>query len=143
MMWGSISGCGKGPMLVWQKEWGTITAASYIEHVIPQILVYLQEYSELLLMEDNASPHKAAKTVQYWADHNVKPIVWPPFSPDLNPIENPWREIKRLIRGMDKLSRTVSEMQEAFKWAWSQITDEFILSLVHSIVAAEGGHTRW
>ena len=101
-------------------------------------------------MEDNASPRKAAKTVQYWTDHNIKPIVWPPFSPDLNPIENLWREIKRLIRGMDKLSWTVPEMQEAFKWAWSQITDEFILSLVHSmpermaaIVAAEGGHTRW
>ena len=28
MMWGSISGCGKGPIVVWQKEWGTITAAS-------------------------------------------------------------------------------------------------------------------
>ena len=51
--------------MIWQKEWGTITVASYIEHVIPQVLVYLQEHPELLLMEDNASPHKAAKTVQY------------------------------------------------------------------------------
>ena len=90
-------------MVVWQKEWGTITAASYIEHVIPQVLVYLQEHPELLLMEDNVSFHKAAKIVQYWADHNVKPIVWLPFSPDLYSIENLWKEIKQLICDMDKL----------------------------------------
>ena len=104
-------------MVVWQKEWSTITAASYIKHVIPQVLVYLQEHSELLLMEDNASLYKAAKIIQYWANHNVKPIVWPLFSPDLKPIENLWKKIKRLICGMNKLPQTVPEMQEAFKWA--------------------------
>ena len=65
MIWGSISRYGKGPMVVWQKEWSTITAASNIKHMIPQVLVYLQEHPKLLLIENNVSSHKAAKTVQY------------------------------------------------------------------------------
>lgn len=28
----------------------------------------------------------------------VEPIVWPPFSPDLNPIESVWKSIKDYIQ---------------------------------------------
>ncbi len=51
---------------------------------------------------------------------------------------------------MDKIPRTVPEMQEAFRWAWEQINEDFILHLVSSmpdrmaaVIAANGGHTRW
>ena len=147
MMWGSISGHGKGPMLVWKKEWGTINADRYIEHVIPLILNYLEEHPDLVVMEDNASPHKAKKTVSHWKDHGVTPIVWPPFSPDLNPIENLWRQIKHLIRKRPQIPRTVPEMQVAFQEAWEQVSEDFIAKLIASmpdrmraIVKAKGGH---
>ena len=68
-------------------------------------------------MEDNALVHKAKKTVRYWADHEVTLIVWPLCSPDLNSIENIWQKIKQMIRKMEKLFRTVSEMQKVFQWA--------------------------
>lgn len=150
MIWGSISGNGKGPMVVWRKEWGNITADSYIKHIIPQILVDLEDHPELQVMEDNAPSHKAAKTQRYWGLFEVFPMEWPPCSPDLNPIENVWREIKRLIRNMEKLPRTVEEMQEAFRWAWDQVTDDYVISLVNTmpermaaVIAASGGHTKW
>ena len=51
---------------------------------------------------------------------------------------------------MDRILFTVAEMQDAFQWAWAEITDNFNLSLIRSmprrmaaIVAANGGHTRW
>lgn len=63
-----------------------------------QILSCLQEYLPTILkpsnifMQDNASTH-TARIVQDWLseftqEHNVELLDWPPYSPDLNPIEN-------------------------------------------------------
>jgi len=38
MFWGSFSGqLGLGPVLIWEKQWGSINSASYIEHIVPQM----------------------------------------------------------------------------------------------------------
>ena len=54
-----------------------------------------------------------------------------------------------MIRKMEKLSCTVSKMQEAFQWVQTQVTGKWAISLIHSmlermvvVIAAEGGHTR-
>ena len=48
-----------------------------------------------IVVMDNASFHKSKKTVQLIESANCKPIFLPPYSPDLNPIENWWAIIKR------------------------------------------------
>jgi len=45
----------------------------------------------LYLIMDNASWHKS-KTLKW---HHIKPLYLPPYSPDFNPIENLWLELKR------------------------------------------------
>ncbi|KAJ5240212.1 transposable element Tc1 transposase [Penicillium chermesinum] len=59
MFWGSIFGNEKGPCLFWEKEWGTITSARYIERIVPLIDGMVKMAREhlgdhLILMQDAA-----------------------------------------------------------------------------------------
>lgn len=54
MFWGSFSGTGKGPCLVWDKSWGNMTSESYCARVLPLISHEMQSKPHLGLMQDNA-----------------------------------------------------------------------------------------
>lgn len=89
MFWGSISGLyGKGPGLFWEKDWGTITSASYCEHVLPIVEQYARGH--LYFMQDNAAAHGARATRAEIKRRGLHMIFWPALSPDLNPIETMW-----------------------------------------------------
>jgi transposase len=61
-----------------------------------------------LLILDNGAFHKA-KAVQ-WPAH-VAPVFLPPYSPELNPIECLWRDLKDQLA--DGVAKTLDELSEA------------------------------
>lgn len=48
-------------------------------------------------MHDNAPVHTASIIQELLAGLGVEVMVWPPYSPDLNPIENIWALMKAII----------------------------------------------
>mgnify|MGYP002079490385 CR=1 FL=1 len=50
---------------------------------------------KLTFQHDNDPKHKAKKTSNFIENNNIKVINWPSCSPDLNPIENLWKNIER------------------------------------------------
>ncbi|KAI0997815.1 hypothetical protein K3495_g10376 [Podosphaera aphanis] len=83
---GALFGGEKGPGLFREKEWQTITIASYTERIVPLIHGMVSMRPELQVMLDRAPPHKAALTIAEFVERNLSLIEWPPYSPDLNPI---------------------------------------------------------
>lgn len=88
MFWGCFSRqAGKGPGIFWEKEWSTINAESYSQHIVFIVDGWIRMHPEHLFMQDNASGHFATYTTEELAEREIQVFGWPPYSPDLNPIE--------------------------------------------------------
>ena len=57
----------------------------YIE-VLDTHVQYMND--DLVFIQDNASIHTAQKVRDWFREQCVRTTDWPPYSPDLNPIEN-------------------------------------------------------
>ncbi|UYV65947.1 hypothetical protein LAZ67_3005966 [Cordylochernes scorpioides] len=78
---------------------GTMTAQRYVDDVLRSVtLPYLQGVPNALYQQDNARPHTARISQQALQD--VQMLPWPPYSPDLSPIEYVWNIIGRRLHAL-------------------------------------------
>lgn len=159
MIWGGILGLGgKKAMVIWEREdWGTITAKTYVDHVLVPVIwpmwywESVQNRCNLWLMEDGASAHRAKLTRAYREYFRIPCLQWPPSSPDLNPIENIWNILKNRLNARNPRPKGKEEVKRALLEEWEfNIKECDILKFVDSIperiqavIDANGGHTRW
>ena len=138
MFWGCVSGeLGLGPGLFWEKTWGTITQKSYVEHTVPEILLWIRRHPELQLMQNNASSHAAKWTREVLGKLGISPLFWLAFSPDLNPIEVLWDIIKNSISYnyiMEDL-KNYDVLRKALNEAWAAIGKNQLNYLIDSMPA--------
>jgi hypothetical protein len=48
-------------------------------------------------------------------NHNINPLDWPPYSPDLSPIEHLWDKMDRRVRGRRNALATLDQLRAAMK----------------------------
>jgi len=91
----------------------------------------------------------SATTKKWLDDRGVKRFEgWPGNSPDLNPIENLWSQMKHLQR-RERATSTAGLHRIARK-VWRQVTPQYLKSLYESmprrmtaVIEARGGHTKY
>ncbi|UYV62065.1 hypothetical protein LAZ67_1007712 [Cordylochernes scorpioides] len=125
---------------------GTMTAQRYVDDVLrPVKLSYLQGVPNALYQQDNARPHTARISQQALQD--VQMLPWPPYSPDLSPIEHVWDIIGRRLHALPQ-PRSEDELWQMVEREWRAIPQDAIHTLIDSLprrvaacIAVRGGPT--
>lgn len=93
-------------------------------------------------MQDNARIHTSQAVKDWLEAHGIWTIKWPSHSPDLNPIEHVWKELKRQIHELEpnfaRLKDNIAHQAHTrmiIEETWSNIPKSFVLKLIESIPA--------
>ena len=101
-------------------------------------------------MQDGAPAHSAQRTKRELSSRGVDFIVWPSYSPYLNPIESVWDMMKSQIEEhhpeFDSANPSEEVLRNAVLEAWESISQEQLATLVESmpescyaVINARGG----
>lgn len=140
MLWaGIVNNEIVGPIMV--PEGVKINSANYCTLLDDCLVQWLDDQTlnrrkKLVFMQDNAPSHSARATKEYLASlgfKNQNLMVWPPNSPDLNPIENLWAIIKRKVYSDGKQFSSKAELWRAIQDAASSIDCTTIEKLTDSV----------
>jgi transposase len=146
MAWGGFCGAQKTTLHFFN---GTVNAPTYVatleEHLIPVFDTELQ-----IFQQDNAPSHTARYTKSWLKSKNIDVLSWPPFSPDMNPIENVWAYLTNIVYKNGKQFYSLEALKRAILKAWNEMPDSYLASLVKSmpdrvqaVVDAKGKNTHY
>ena len=110
-----------------------------------------------IFMHDNAPVHTARIVRQLLDEMGIEVMPWPPYSPDLNPIENLWAllkaEIYRLYPELETAPDTVETLDlliQAATEAWQSLDEDILDKMavnmatrVEAVLEAKGWYTKY
>ena len=129
---------------------GSLTALKYRDNVlVPHVIPAIRQRA-LTFQQDNARLHVAHICTDLLTENDIDVMDWPPYSPDVSPIEHLWDELDRHVRRRRNVPQTLGQMRQALQEEWNNIPlakinklIDSMMSRVHSAIAVRGGHTRY
>ena len=99
---------------------------------------------------ENATLHHSRVVTAYLQQGDIIKMDQPSRSPDCNPIENPWDELRHAVNRMNNPPQALNELRQALLHKWAEIPAERLHGLVTSmpqrlavIIHARDGSTQY
>lgn len=150
MVWGCFSAEGPGPLVQIQ---GTMDAAKYIAALENNLLPAIRDlvpHGHFLYMHDNAPCHKAHAVANFLDQNGIEVLPWPPYSPDMNPLENLWNIVKKRVHrysfsSKEQLFQQISDIwhnDPTLRGCCSTLIDS-MPRRVSAMCKSQGGYTKY
>jgi transposase len=151
--WGCFSAAGPGYLHIFYDNMdGTLYKKILDEHLVdvahrdfPSVPPAIAQWH---FLQDNARYHKGHITREWFHNKGVSVLDFPPYSPDLNPIENLWAIVAREVEKVQ--CDSVEALGDAVLKVWDELPKEVFSKLACSmpercqaVVDAGGHHTKY
>lgn len=131
MIWASFSWYGQSAVKFVD---GRTKGPDYTKMLQSGLLPFMELMDRPMTFQQDGAPcHTTAHTMNWLAEKNIPVIDWAAKSPDLNPIENAWGEVARVVYANGKQYDYKTELQEAIIDAWVNIGQDYLRSRVSSM----------
>lgn len=159
MFWGAISYNSRSNIVPCfadlQEESRGFTGQDYME-VLEEYLPTILDFGSIF-MQDNAPIHSARKVREWLKESGIETLSWPPYSPDLNPIEHIWallkgtlakkhpnlRKYARNKQGLEALIKAVDDVWEGIDQGCIQALFDSIPQRLQAVIDAKGWYTKY
>ena len=150
-MWGCVAASGVGYCHIYNESMDAKDLIRILDaNLLASVdLVFPETPREMwYLLHDNAPTHRANITKAWLHNHGITRVEFPPYSPDLNIIENVWQYIE--VRVEARRPTTIEQLQDIIAEEWENIPKKFLKKLAHSmidrikaVIAANGDHIHY
>ena len=131
MVWGCFSRHGTGNLFFIDGIMDRFKYREILQQNLFQSAQKLKIPTSFIFQHDNDPKHTAGIVKDWLKENNVETLNWPPFSPDLNPIEHLWDELERRMKKHQP--RNKDELKQALLLEWNGIGLDVTEKLVDSV----------
>lgn len=149
-VWAGISKKGATGICIFE---GIMDAELYCEILRRTLLPFLEKKfparNSHRFMQDNDPKHCSRKAVKFYKEVGINWWRTPPESPDLNPIENLWHELKDYLRRIIK-PKTKKELVDGIATFWETVDEHkcskyigHLRKVIPKVIETGGGPTGY
>ena len=148
MVWGCFAASGPGQLEVLE---GTMDSAYYqgiLDRNIKQSAKVLKLGRSWIMQQDNDPKHVSKSTKEWFKKKKIEVLEWPSQSPDLNPIEMLWNDLKAAVH--QRKPSNLTDLKQFCKEEWGKLPLSRCKKLVEgyqkrlkAVLAAKGQATKY
>ena len=128
-VWGAISSRGIVSLKIFERN---MDSQSYVNILREKKAEMLRLYPEgFIFMQDNDPKHTSNIAKNYINSNFMELLDWPPYSPDLNPIEEIWSWLKRRVS--QEIPKNIKQLKNCILKYWRTITPETLAPYINSL----------